>query len=111
MEVWSFLTFVSVHSYPGTIRSNLDPFGIYPDDKLWDALKRAYLTETDADNSASQKFTLDTVVEDEGLNLSVGERSLVSLARALTKDAKVGFFFFFQFALETNAGPVFLRFY
>ncbi|CDZ96537.1 abc transporter [Phaffia rhodozyma] len=75
--------------FSGTIRSNLDPFGIYPDDRLWDAMKRAYLTETDSGNTSSQKFTLETVVEDEGLNLSVGERSLVSLARALTKDAKV----------------------
>jgi ABC-type multidrug transport system fused ATPase/permease subunit len=35
------------------------------------------------------RFTLDTVIEDEGLNLSVGERSLVSLARALVTDAQV----------------------
>lgn len=35
------------------------------------------------------RFSLDTVVEDEGLNLSVGERSLVSLARASVKDARI----------------------
>ena len=35
------------------------------------------------------RFTLDTVIEDEGNNLSVGQRSLVSLARALVKDSKV----------------------
>ena len=37
----------------------------------------------------SGRFTLDTVIEDEGNNLSVGQRSLVSLARALVKDSKV----------------------
>jgi ABC-type multidrug transport system fused ATPase/permease subunit len=40
-------------------------------------------------NTPMNKFTLDTVIEDEGNNLSVGQRSLVSLARALVKDAKV----------------------
>ena len=35
------------------------------------------------------RFTLDTVIESEGANLSVGERSLLSLARALVKDSRV----------------------
>jgi ATP-binding cassette, subfamily C (CFTR/MRP), member 1 len=35
------------------------------------------------------RFNLDTVIESEGANLSVGERSLLSLARALVKDSKV----------------------
>lgn len=43
-------------------------------------------TESTPDGS---KFTLDTVIESEGLNLSVGERSLLSLARALVKDSRV----------------------
>jgi ATP-binding cassette, subfamily C (CFTR/MRP), member 1 len=36
-----------------------------------------------------RRFNLETVVESEGANLSVGERSLLSLARALVKDSKV----------------------
>ncbi|KAF9255406.1 ABC transporter [Marasmius fiardii PR-910] len=39
--------------------------------------------------TGSTKFTLDTVIEDEGGNLSMGQRSLVSLARALVKNTKV----------------------
>jgi ATP-binding cassette, subfamily C (CFTR/MRP), member 1 len=35
------------------------------------------------------RFTLDSVVDAEGANFSVGERSLLSLARALVKDSKV----------------------
>ncbi|PPQ68225.1 hypothetical protein CVT26_005758 [Gymnopilus dilepis] len=87
----------------GTLRSNLDPFNLHDDATLWDALKRAYLVESSKNNSITthedeppsgaqtpvNRFTLDTVIEDEGGNLSVGQRSLVSLARALVKNAKV----------------------
>ncbi|KAM0753983.1 ABC transporter [Meredithblackwellia eburnea MCA 4105] len=71
-----------------TIRSNLDPFNQYEDVILWSALKRAWLVER-GEGHEGGRFTLDTVIEDEGLNMSVGERSLVSLARALVKDAKI----------------------
>jgi len=80
--------------FSGTLRSNLDPFNQFDDARLFDALKRSYLVDdakpheaTEA--TASGRFTLDTVIEDEGNNLSVGQRSLVSLARALVKDSKV----------------------
>ncbi|KAF8969223.1 ABC transporter [Flammula alnicola] len=89
--------------FSGTLRSNLDPFNMHDDATLWDALKRAYLVEstkpdsllTAGDETPSgahtpvNRFTLDTVIEDEGGNLSVGQRSLVSLARALVKNAKI----------------------
>lgn len=97
----------------GTLRTNLDPFNLSEDAVLWDALKRSSLVNelakadgtgvTDSEN----RFNLDTPIEDEGLNMvsiiflvfhhspaylktkSVGERSLVSLARALVKDSKI----------------------
>ena len=47
------------------------------------------VTEGGPEATTSGRFTLDTVIEDEGNNLSVGQRSLVSLARALVKDSKV----------------------
>ncbi|KAI0784237.1 ABC protein [Abortiporus biennis] len=87
--------------FSGTIRSNLDPFALYDDARLWDALRRSYLIESTPDDfkkprpSSSgastpvNRFNLDTIVEAEGANLSVGERSLLSLARALVKDSKV----------------------
>ncbi|KAF8530144.1 ABC protein [Hysterangium stoloniferum] len=102
--------------FSGTIRTNLDPFSVYDDAQLWDALRRAYLaeplgcssdektlceklddmsriegTEDSGSYTTTKGFGLETVVESEGANLSVGERSLVGLARALVSlsDAKV----------------------
>ncbi|GJN90211.1 hypothetical protein Rhopal_003210-T1 [Rhodotorula paludigena] len=78
--------------FAGTLRSNLDPFGLYDDARLYDALRRAWLVERTAGVDGSgqaSRFTLDSPVSDEGANMSVGERSLVSLARALVKDAKI----------------------
>jgi len=89
--------------FSGTLRSNLDPFNLHDDATLWDALKRSYLVESTSRDSMITKeeeasggthtpvsrFGLDTVIEDEGGNLSVGQRSLVSLARALVKNAQI----------------------
>ncbi|CAE7200833.1 unnamed protein product [Rhizoctonia solani] len=85
--------------FSGTLRYNLDPFSAYDDARLWDALRRAHLVEPSKSNtsiekasetdSSSGRFTLDMQIQDEGSNLSVGERSLVSLARALVRDTKI----------------------
>ena len=93
--------------FSGTLRSNLDPFGAHDDARLWDALRRAYLVEDTKHHSIDRsadanepkegegsrtpinRFTLDSPIEDEGSNLSIGQRSLVSLARALVKDSKI----------------------
>lgn len=80
--------------FSGTIRTNLDPFSQHEDAVLWDALRRARVTEGPSETAAGEKgstsrFTLDTVIDAEGANLSVGERSLLSLARALCKDSQV----------------------
>ncbi|KAF7295535.1 ABC protein [Mycena indigotica] len=83
--------------FSGTVRSVLDPFSKYDDARLWDALRRSYLvdsarssTETMTETTPAQhRINLDTVIDAEGANLSVGERSLLSLARALVKDSRV----------------------
>ncbi|KAK9896913.1 hypothetical protein P389DRAFT_194562 [Cystobasidium minutum MCA 4210] len=79
--------------FSGTLRTNLDPFGECDDHKLWDALRRAHLVDRGhngpSHSESTSRFNLDMKIEDEGNNLSVGERSLVSLARALVKDSRV----------------------
>lgn len=79
--------------FSGTIRTNLDPFSQHDDAELWDALRRARVTDgpsgTTEKATSSSRFTLDTIIDAEGANLSVGERSLLSLARALCKDSQV----------------------
>lgn len=74
--------------FNGTLRTNLDPFGVYEDARLWDAVRRAGLVAQSSGDTAT-RFSLDLAIDDEGNNLSVGERSLVSLARALVKDSKI----------------------
>ncbi|EGN95824.1 hypothetical protein SERLA73DRAFT_60499 [Serpula lacrymans var. lacrymans S7.3] len=80
----------------GTLRSNLDPFELHDDARLWDALKRSYLVEQESqpegahdEKTSDARFNLDSQIDEDGSNLSVGERSLVSLARALVNDTTV----------------------
>jgi ABC-type multidrug transport system fused ATPase/permease subunit len=76
--------------FEGTIRTNLDPFNEYDDHSLWDALSRSGLNKKrDPSKEQKDKYGLDSVIQAEGVNLSVGERNLVSLARALVKNSKI----------------------
>ena len=64
------------------------------DAELWDALHRSFLVESpkadeDGTHTPTSRFNLETVIDSEGSNLSVGERSLLSLARALVKDSQI----------------------
>ncbi|KAI9351383.1 P-loop containing nucleoside triphosphate hydrolase protein [Obelidium mucronatum] len=59
--------------FSGTFRSNLDPFNEYTDIQLWDAISRAGLK------------SLEGKIQEGGENLSVGQKQLLCLARAMLK--------------------------
>lgn len=79
--------------FRGTVRSNLDLFNEYEDIRLWDALRQAGLLgekQLSADDTeVGGRIALDSPVEDEGLNFSLGQRQLLALARVLVRGSQI----------------------
>ena len=80
--------------FSGTIRSNIDPFGEHDDARLHHALRVSHLLDHDDSSEKPtagrlDNFSLDAIVETQGTNLSAGQKSLVSLARAVVKDCPI----------------------
>ena len=67
----------------------MDPFDEHDDATLNDALRSAGLFSLQKDDDDENRITLDSAIASGGTNLSVGQRQILALARAIVRGSKL----------------------
>merc|ERR1712137_444851 len=70
--------------FSGTVRSNLDPFGVYSDEQIWVALEKCEMKQ-----AIEESGGLDSTVSEFGDNFSNGQKQLLSLAKSLIVESRI----------------------
>ena len=74
----------------GSLRFNIDPLGLYTDKEIEDVMKDIgfwYICESTDDKG--DKRGLDMLITENGSNISIGEKQLICIARAILRKSKI----------------------
>jgi len=71
--------------FKGTLKSNLDPFEEFTDEELWDAIRTCKLEK----EVSSYPLGLNHAVDENGSNISLGQKQMFCLVRAVLRGSPI----------------------